>query len=299
MTCHADENRKPSLGMWAWKQSHFATAKARKDMLDFCEQEGISHIDQHISIKNGAIQNPDALRQLAAEATKRSITVNALRGSGTMFFKANHERTMMDIKSILEFNRALPKNAKLTGIKFDVEPYLTREWKAGGEQRNKVILDYLNFLTKARAYLKENASNLELAVDVPFWWDKPSYEIDFGGKRKLFVHHIQDIVNWVGLMSYRRDPATTIRLVQKEIDYASATGLLRSVAPAMETSKISGKEAFISFGGVPPEQFRTALSSIRATLAGNPQIRCIMLHHYGSLSAYLKNNSQQGTEGDE
>ncbi|MEC7231247.1 MAG: hypothetical protein VXV91_08640, partial [Verrucomicrobiota bacterium] len=70
--------------------------------------------------------------------------------------------------------------------------------------------------------------------------------------------------------------------------YASNFGHLRSIAPSMETGNISGKEAHISFSGVPVEQFRSSLSSLRNTYANNPHVRCIMLHHYDSLCEYLE-----------
>ena len=277
----------PPLGMWAWKQAHFDTAQARTEMLDFCKQEGISHIDQHVSIHGGVIKNADALKCLIAQAAQRGITVNALRGDKAMFLANNFERTLNGIKALVAFNRTLPEEAKLLGIKFDVEPYLTAQWKAGGEQRDRVILEYLNCLTRARAYLKIHSPGLELAVDVPFWWDKDEYTVNFEGNIKHFVHHIQDCVDWLGIMSYRREAGKIIRLVEDEIAYASKQELARSIAPSMETSNIQGKDAHISFGGVPSEQFRLALANLRATYEDNPNVRCIMLHHYGSLHTYL------------
>jgi len=277
--------------MWVWRQAHFDTAEARGEMLDFCEQEGISHIDQHVSIRNGAIANADALKSLIVEATEHGMTVNALRGDKVMFFAENHDRTLLEIEILVDFNRTLPDGAKLQGLKFDVEPYLTPEWKAGSEQRDHVILDYLNCLARARVYLETHAPELELAVDVPFWWDNDEYVVGLEGSTKRFVHHIQDRVDWIGIMSYRREPDATVRLVADELAYASKQRLTCAVAPSMETSNITGKEANISFGGVPPEQFRAALASLRATYADNPQVRCIMLHHYGSLRTYLIGDS--------
>lgn len=277
----------PPLGMWAWKQAHFDTAQARSEMLDFCKQEGISHIDQHVSIHGGAIMNADALKCLIAQAAQRGITVNALRGDKAMFLANNYERTLNAIETLVAFNRTLPEEAKLLGIKFDVEPYLTAQWKAGGEQRDRVILEYLNCLTRARAYLKTHSPGLELAVDVPFWWDKDEYMVNFEGNIKHFVHHIQDCVDWLGIMSYRREAGRIIRIVEDEIAYASKQELAHSIAPSMETSNIKGKDAHISFAGVPSQQFRLALAVLRATYADNPNVRCIMLHHYGSLHTYL------------
>ena len=278
----------PPLGMWAWKQTHFDTAQARREMLDFCEQEGISHIDQHVVINNNIITNVDALKCLIAQAAQRGITVNALRGDKAMFLADNHESTLNAIETLVAFNRTLPEEAKLLGIKFDVEPYLSAQWKAGVEQRDRVILEYLNCLKRARAYLNTHSPKLELAVDVPFWWDKDEYKVNFEGSTEHFVHHIQNRVDWIGIMSYRREANKIIRLVEDELLYASKHGQARSVAPSMETSNIKGKEAHISFGGVPTEQFRVELASLRSTYADNSIIRCVMLHHYDSLRSYLK-----------
>ncbi len=286
--CLALEGREPPLGMWVWKQIHLESEEARGELLDFCEREEIAHIDQHVSIKKGILLNAEALRNFIIKAADRGITMNALRGDKAMFFASNHELTMAAVKTIVAFNETLPDGKKLLGIKFDVEPYGSQEWKAGGDQRSQVMRDYLNYLNQVNAYLSMVAPSMELAVDVPFWWDKTEFQMVFEGQKKLFVEHVQDRVDWLGIMSYRRDPSETAKLVATELNYASKLGYLRSVAPSMETGNITGKEAYISFGGVPVHQFRSSLSSLRNTYANNPYVRCIMLHHYDSLRVYLE-----------
>jgi hypothetical protein len=274
--------------MWVWKQIHLESEEARGELLDFCEREEITHIDQHVSIKKGILLNAESLRNFIIKAADRGITVNALRGDKAMFFASNHERTMSAVKTIVAFNETLPDGKELLGIKFDVEPYGSQEWKAGGDQRSQVMRDYLSYLNQVNAYLSMAASGMELAVDVPFWWDKTEFQIVFDGQKKLFVEHVQDRVDWLGIMSYRRDPSVTAKLVTTELNYASKLGYLRSVAPSMETGNITGKEAYISFDGVSVQQFRSSLSSLRNTYANNPYVRCIMLHHYDSLRVYLE-----------
>jgi hypothetical protein len=274
--------------MWVWGQIHLESEEARGELLDFCEREEIAHIDQHVSIKKGILLNAEALRNFIIKAADRGITVNALRGDKAMFFASNHERTMSAVKTIVAFNETLPNGKKLLGIKFDVEPYGSQEWKAGGDQRSQVMRDYLSYLNQVNAYFSMVAPGMELAVDVPFWWDKTEFQMVFEGQKKLFVEHVQDRVDWLGIMSYRRDPSETAKLVATELNYASKLGYLRSVAPSMETGNITGKEAYISFGGVPVHQFRSSLSSLRNTYANNPYVRCIMLHHYDSLRVYLE-----------
>jgi len=291
--CFAEESPPlPSLGMWSWKQEAFLTAESRKEMLDFCEKENIRHIDQHISIRKGesescTVVNEELLTVLISEASTRNITINALRGDKAMFFEENHPRILEQMKALLRFNNQLPEGSKLAGIKFDVEPYLSPEWRAGGDSRKKVILDYLTALKLLRAELNTGNSDLDLCADVPFWWDKPEFEVLFDGQQKRFVNHVQDLTDWIGIMSYRRESGLVIRFVEDEVAYAKAQKITASVAPALDTIEIKGKEKFITFWGTPPETFRSTLSEVRKEFATTPAVRMIMLHSYQSLSRYL------------
>ena len=253
VACDAKEGSKPGLGMWAWSQSTFTTEPARKEMLGFCMREGIRHIDQHVSIRKHRescrVQNAEALSELITEAAKRNISVNALRGERAMFFEANHNRALQQLSAIIAFDRRLPATAHLAGIKYDVEPYLTTQWKAGGPQRRKVIRDYLIFLRKAKKMLDKQAPCLELSVDVPFWWDNPEFAASFNGSEKLFVHHIQDLADWIAIMSYRRDSTEILRLVKTELAYAGQMNRPGCICPAVNTNEIKGAEHWTTFWG--------------------------------------------------
>jgi len=289
--CKGEEKSQLGLGMWAWSQSTFTADAARKDMLDFCIREGVRHIDQHISIRKQQesyrIQNAEALSEFIADAAKRNISVNALRGEKDMFFEVNHNRAARQLQAIVEFDRQLPEKVHLAGVKYDVEPYLTIQWKAGGEQRRKVIRDYLVFLKKANELLDKQASHLELSVDVPFWWDKPEFVIPFNGSNKLLIHHIQDMTDWIAIMSYRRESTDVLTIVKAELTYAEQMHRPASLCPAVNTIEIKGKEHWTSFWGAPTEKFRKTLAELRQELTGNPAVRFIMLHHYESLVEYL------------
>ena len=152
------EDSPPGLGMWSWSQKNFVTPEARRDLLDLSSREGIVHIDQHIGMTqmDGGyeVKNTEALRHLLREASDRGISINALRGERTMFFEKNHERAMAQLEALVSFNASLPTEARFVGIKYDVEPYLTPQWREGGESRQKVITDYLSILRRARGYLE-------------------------------------------------------------------------------------------------------------------------------------------------
>jgi len=55
-----------------------------------------------------------------------------LRGNPKMFFSENHERTLRELRAIVAFSETLPEDTLFKGIKYDVEPYCTKEWKAEG-----------------------------------------------------------------------------------------------------------------------------------------------------------------------
>ncbi len=300
MLCDAGENDKPGLGMWVWPQNAFNTAAARRELLDFCAKEGISHVDQHvrIEIRSAAlsIANADALTALVVAAQKQGMTVNALRGGRDLFLEGNHDETLRGLRAIVAFDKRLPSTAHLAGVKYDVEPYGLDVWKAGGQQRTKVILDYLSFLQKAKALLAKEAPHIMLCVDVPFWWDKKEFVVTFGGKEKLLVHHVQDLTDYIGIMSYRPSSKQVLECVRQELKYAATTG--KTVCPGLETGVLEGKENRISFSGHPTSVFREAVDELQQAVSGSKAVRCIMLHHYGSLFTYLGETPNKPDAGD-
>jgi len=44
--------------------------------------------------------------------------------------------------------------SRLSAIHYDIEPYNTDEWRAGGDSRRQVQVDYLDFLTSARQHIE-------------------------------------------------------------------------------------------------------------------------------------------------
>lgn len=289
LLCDAEEKQKPGLGMWVWPQKAFDTAESRKKLLAFCVEEGITHLDQHVGIKKSAsgpsLQNAEALAKLVIAARKQGVTINALQGSGKMFFEHNHERALQNLREVVAFDKGLPTGIRLSGVKYDVEPYGTSEWKSGGERQKKVILDYLSFLVKANAFLSKEAPHLALTVDVPFWWDKKEFALVFDGNEKTFIQHVQDLTDSITIMSYRPDSRAVMKCVELELAYAGKIG--KSICPALETGELKGAESWISFHGKSPSVFRQAVSELQQSLAANAATKCIMIHHYNSLVTYL------------
>ena len=280
------------MGIWSWQQDAITTASARTELLSFCRKEGITHIDQHVSLQqtDGAFQlrNAGKLKRLVKEANDMGVSVSVLLGNKTMFFAKFHQDNLSKLAALAEFNAGLPEELSLRGIKYDVEPYLTDEWKAGGDQRLRVMQYYLIGLTQIRDWLVDHDSRLELSVDIPFWWDKSELELEYENTSQAFTHHIQDRVDSISIMSYRRAAADVLRLSAQELDYARGKQQERSVAVGLNFNSVAGEEAVTTFAGHPQLVYRKTLSKLRTQLAGNKTLRCIMLHDYKHLKRYLE-----------
>jgi hypothetical protein len=278
------------LGMWVWSSSSFLTEGARQQMIRFCLKNRITHLDVQIKMTNKGLgpvlKDGAALRELISLAGQHNITIAALRGNPKMFFSENHERTLAELKAIVAFSKAMPQERSLRGIKYDVEPYCTKEWKAGTSPLSPMMVDYLVFLRKARFLLDQEAPQLWLAADIPFWWDKDRFVLEFEGKRKRFSEHIQDITDYVTIMSYRRSPQKILDCVEDERRYARQIN--KVIYPSLETVQLF-QDPQVSFWGVPNEEFWKVISELGERTKGVPEIGGIMVHCYRTL--YEKLNS--------
>ena len=137
------------------------------------------------------------------------------------------------------------------GIKYDVEPYLTKEWKVKGKPLNTLMHDYLAFLRKAKTALHEKAPHLWLAVDTPFWWDKDEFALEFEGERKRFNEHVQDLTDFIVIMSYRCSAKKVLSIVEDEMRYAGRIG--KVIFLSLETIQLQHDQD-ISFWGLPKEK---------------------------------------------
>jgi len=280
------------LGMWVWSNSSFSTREAREKLVQFCLQHQISHLDVHVEMSwdggKPALLNPEALRDLMVLAGPKNITTSILRGDPGMFFFQKHGQALEELRAIKAFSQTMPKEALLKGIKYDVEPYLTKEWKAGGESRRIVMHDYLAFLRRARVILDEETPQWLLGVDTPFWWDRDEFITAFEGRVQRFSEHVQDLTDFIVIMSYSRDPRKVLASVEGERKYAERIEKL--VHPSLETIQLK-QDPHISFWGVPAAEFWKTVNQIQEVTKRDPILGGVRIHNYRGLMEKFKMNS--------
>lgn len=270
-------------GMWLWSDTVYSTAAQRTKLLDFCVQYQFNQLALAVyfdSPSSMQLRHETGLAQLLTAAHARGITVQALRGAKMMAFRKNHDRSLRELDALLAFNARQPEGSRLDGIHYDIEPYGTPEWRAGGDSRRQVQIDYLDFLVAARQRI-DSVTDVELCVDIPYWFDKGEFVIEYGGQRLLFSEHIQHATDSVTLMSYHRDPVRVLEQVAGEADYAHKIG--RRVHAGMEVGPVRGQEHFISFQWVPTWRFWDARAQIEADARQRRGLDGVFVHYYRAL----------------
>ncbi len=278
------------LGMWVWDSSAFSTPEARQQLVDFCVKYRIRHLDVQVKMSRESdppiLRDAEALKDLILLAGHHHITTAALRGHPKMFFSKNHERTLRELRAIIAFNETLPEETQFRGIKYDVEPYCAKDWKAEGTTLEGAMRDYLTFLLKARSVLRKEAPRLWLAADVPFWWDKDELALEFEGEKKRYNEHVQDLTDFVVIMSYRRSAREVLNCVEGERKYAKR--ICKLVYPSLETIKLE-QDSHISFWGLPSEELWKVVPQLMEVAEGDPAIGGVMIHCYRGLIEKFSN----------
>ena len=264
----------------------FFNGRSEAATYPFLRKAQVSHLDILLNISGDkekpVLQDAEALRGLILLAGRHGITTAALRGSPKMFFSENHEQALRELRAIIAFYDTLPAGNLFKGIKYDVEPYLTEEWKAQGKCPKAVMRDYLTFLHRARSVLHDNAPRLLLAADIPFWWDKDDLVIEFEGNTKRLSEHVQDLTDFVVIMSYKRTVEKVLDCVENERQYAKLIN--KVIFPSLETVELK-QDPQASFWGLPSREFWDVVPRLLEKANGDPAIGGVNIHCYRSLLA--------------
>lgn len=290
-------------------------------MLDFCRRYAFNRLLIQIPWMPGTAQsmatltadNPGPgsiqpqmlfkpqLAHLIAAAAADGIAAEALDGNPFMGRKQHWAETLASEQAIIDFNATLPAKARFAGIHWDIEPYTRADWKTS--QRPQIMSEYLDLLSQAKQKLASEAPGLTLAVDIPFWYPHAttpdnSCVLEFNGVTKNFHQHIQDIVDYVGIMSYRRSadgPNGAIGLCDSELTYAEKID--KFVCPALETVKLDDTPQ-ITFYGQPAEKFLAVQKAVWDKLQDRPGFGGMLIHFYPGVRAVLEPGTADRAAGN-
>lgn len=280
-------------GLWVWRESSINTPQARQELLSFAKEHGYNRllVQIHRSRETDrmALRLPAELTDLLTRASEMGIAVEALDGASDMAFASQHERTLKQLDVLLAFNRSLSQGKRFAGVHYDIEPYTHARWKESDASRQEVMVELLEFYQKARQKLDEDATGLLLSADIPAWYDRGDRHIvTFNGQTKNLHMHIQDVCDYIGIMSYRRHALgrnSVLDLVKDEMDYGRSIG--KPVMPALETIELK-EDQQISFFGLPVETFWEQHALVIENLKNDPAFGGVLTHSYDGLKRLIQ-----------
>ncbi|HEX4083304.1 MAG TPA: hypothetical protein VHY22_00225 [Chthoniobacteraceae bacterium] len=286
----------PYLGLWVWQEMYIENPASRDELLSFCRQQKINRLLLQIHFAtDGKIESPASLSAFLAKAAADGIAVEALEGAPDMGLASQRADTLRKLAVILEFNGTQPQGRGFGGVHYDIEPYLTARWKGGGER--DVALETLATMQAIREKAKEADPSMTVAYDIPSWYDrKPALAaLNFNGRTENFQQQIQDLSDYVGVMSYRRQATgqnSIVAISAAALQYAAKTG--KKACPAFETNSLKD-DPQISFFGTSPDALDRAIDETREACGSSPGFGGILIHDYRGLSRLLAATAPDAT----
>ncbi len=294
----------PIKGMWVWHEDWILDTQGQDELLGFCQRYGINLLLVQIHYPKDSdppvISQPKRYVELIAKAADLGIRVEALDGEKSMALAENQPHTLAVLKAILALNQTMPQGKRFSGVHYDIEPYLLADW-SDPERRTVILKDLLDYYAQAGGLIHRFDPDMTLSCDIPFWFDTQTSEdglplaVEFAGQTKPVQQHIQDLCDYIGIMSYRREavgPNSITGLVADELAYARQIG--KVVLPAVETGEYPPVPT-ISFHGQPASLFNKNFSLAWQTLENDPGFGGMLIHCY----PYIRDILEPGTGDDQ
>ncbi len=280
------------IGMWVWHREEVFVPEARARLLSFCQKYGITRLLVQVRFERDddrpTLLQPEAWDALLRAASHAGIAVEALDGADTMGFAENRATTLARLGAVLDFHRRQPASARFAGIHYDIEPYTSARWKSG--DITSAAQEVLETFKLIREACRAADPALLVSHDIPAFYDgQEKFVVEFEGVRKNLHAHIQDLSDYVGIMSYRTratGPNSAAHISAAELAYGTEIG--RPVYLSLETVPLK-ETPQITFHGRTSEEYVSTLRELHAHLADTPSYGGLLLHQYRTVRDLLEN----------
>jgi len=255
----AADSSPPMRAMWVYRtEPLMESAREQKTLFEFCAKRGITDLFWQCHYENAqngvrTLRDQAPTRAFLHAAHARALRIHALGGDPSHTLTKNHIRVLAMVDALLAFNEAAGgDDERFDGVHLDIEPHALPQWKTADQAAKCGLLTQLvDIHTKAAARLHDADARLAYGADVVFWLDKtnpdgsPALPVLHHGVTKDAAKHLLDVVDNVGIMSYRNTSGGRngiIALVKKTIAYADTArsrafvGVkMADMGPRMET----------------------------------------------------------------
>jgi hypothetical protein len=227
----------PMRAMWVYETKLLlASSAARAELFQFCGPRRITDLFLQTHFEKQGKEGPCQIADAAAmqiflrEAAQHRLRVHALTGDPKQVLTAHHGRVLALVDAFAAFNQSAGSDGRFAGLHLDIEPHAMPEWKSASlEEKCRLLTQFVELNAKVVERLHASAPGALYGADIAFWLDKmkqdgtPAYPVTYHGTTKDATKHLLDMVDNLGLMSYRgkvEGPNGIIPLVEKSITYA-------------------------------------------------------------------------------
>ena len=175
--------RSQQRSAWAWQPALWRDRPAK--LLEELGQLDVDRVFVSVPMAGDrAVAGADALASFIRAAAARRIAVWAVEGDPHAVLPSEREKFRGRAAALAAFNRQQPVGARLSGVQFDIEPYLVPGYTLAPDRWTAAYLDTLAALG--------TAARMPVEAAIPFW-----FPLDGWGER------LAGVVQSVALMDYR------------------------------------------------------------------------------------------------
>ncbi|GFP74554.1 amidase [Clostridium fungisolvens] len=251
---------------WLWDTQQIV--KNSDNILNFAVANNVKNIYLQVNYS----LNLDYYKSFIKKASSKNISVQALDGDPDWVSDGGVYKQQQFFDWVTKYQKSALANEKFNGVHLDVEPYLNTQYS---QNMNGVLANYQSLLLNAVS--NTNALGIQLAIDIPFWFDGVTYNTKYGtgNLAEWIIKNVKNVV----IMAYRDTAAGTngiISVVSKELSLGKQYGT--TVTVGVETQKSSEGDN-ISFYEEGQAYMNQELNKVYTSYSGNSSFGGFAIHH--------------------
>lgn len=262
---HVQAQQKQTKSTWLWHTE----AITNEDTVKFLIDKELT--DVYLQI-DATLPN-EMYAQFINKMQEVNIQVHALDG-GPEWNTTNFDSLW---EWLNQYKQEYP-DSNFVAVHLDVEPYLSDLWV---DSQEKAVYQYQQFVQHAKLQMQD--SNLNLEVDIPFWYDEVPYN-NIYGKGNL-AEWVISRVDGVSIMAYRNTNSAIKSITKNEMNYAKK--YRTPIVIGVETIPFPN-EPQVTFATKGENQMNQALEKITKHYAKNRYFDGVAIHHVVSWEALKK-----------
>ncbi|HET8748425.1 MAG TPA: hypothetical protein VFM98_22705 [Ramlibacter sp.] len=290
-----------SRAVWTWEAESYAMVRdpaVAQEAVRYLTSQGIDTVYLYADAYRGhnlIVEQPQLYRAFIERLHRQHMRVYALLGSSYLHTEryvlpAYRQQAQDMFRRVVQYNAAVPAQARFDGASLDIEPHILDEWN--DDTRERLLAGFLDMGAALMAIKREHhASTLTVSPAIPFWLD--GIELTWHGVTKPVSEHVIDVFDEVALMDYRhkvegRD--SILSHAASEIAYANRVG--KKVVIGLEVSPNELEK--ITFDQVGPKALQQALRTVEAALREDPSFAGFAIHHYRTYRRWVERFGDTG-----